>query len=59
MQNEKDLSDQGQDYADEMWQKGLCLACGEPNDRKEKKLRYCSKCEDKELQESDSDSSDK
>ncbi|MDP3947867.1 MAG: hypothetical protein Q8Q41_04240 [bacterium] len=48
MKDEKDLAAQGQDHADEMWQKGLCLSCGEPNDQKGKNLRYCSKCIDKE-----------
>lgn len=55
MQDEKDLAAQGQDHADEMWQKGLCLSCGELNDQKEKNLRYCSKCIDKEPQEPDFD----
>ena len=50
MENEKNI-EEGQDHVDEMWQKGLCLICQELNDQKEKSLRYCSKCINKEPQE--------
>lgn len=53
MQDEKDLASEGQDHADEMWSQGLCLTCGEPNDRKNQNLRTCSTCEAKEPQEPD------
>lgn len=55
MQDEKDLTEQGQDHADEMWRQGLCLSCGESNNQKEKNLRYCSKCMDRGPQEPDFD----
>lgn len=53
MQNDNNLALEGQDRADEMWAQGLCLICGEPNDRKDKNLRACSNCAAKEEQESD------
>lgn len=49
MDDKKDLAQEGEDHADERWSKGLCLTCGEPNDRKEQNIRTCSKC--KALQE--------
>lgn len=59
MQNDKDLAAEGQDHADEMWAQGLCLTCGEPNDRKDQNLRTCSTCEAKEPQEPDLERSGK
>lgn len=53
MQNDNNLASEGQDHADEMWAKGLCLTCSEPNDRKNQNLRTCSTCVAKEGQELD------
>lgn len=53
MKNDKDLALEGQDRADEMWAQGLCLTCGEPNDRKGQNFRTCSICAAKEEQELD------
>lgn len=55
MEDNNDLAQQGQDHADDMWAQGLCLTCGEPNDRKDQNLRTCSKCEAKSAQEPDFD----